>query len=68
MTSNWLSRIQKFYEEYLEYNKTRRFQKEQSGAEPSDNQTIDQDEWELNDEEIDEELKDEIEDEDNIKD
>ena len=62
------SRIQKFYEEYLEYNKTRRLLREQSGAEPSDNQTTDEDESELEDTEIEEELEEENEDENDIRD
>ena len=61
------SRIQKFYEEYPEYNKTRRLLREQSGAEPSDNQTTDEDESELEDTEIEEELEEENEDENDIR-
>ena len=62
------SRIQRFYEEYPEYNKTRRLLREQSGAEPSDNQTTDEDESELEDTEIEEELEEENEDENDIRD
>ena len=61
-------RIQKFYKDYPEYNKTRRLIKEQSGAEPSDNQTTDEDESELDDTEIEEELEEENEDENDIRD
>ena len=62
------SRIQKFYKEYPEYDKTRRLLKEQRGAEPSDSQTTDEDESELNDTEIEEELEEENEDENDIRD
>ena len=62
------SRIQKFYKDYPEYNKTRRLLKEQSGAEPSDNQTTEEDESELDDTEIEEELEEKNEDENDIRD